>query len=303
VSGITNVPYNDTTAVTWAGVTTSAEAGIYLTVSAEQRHAGYWDAAKASWTVTNTSINNLSGVDYLTIDGLQVHLRGNGSDAAFSITVSTQSNRIVICNNLIRGTGSTSTYNRGIRTNGGHGNKIYNNVISDFGATSQGIYGDNNVVGIVSYIYNNTVSSCTHGIYNSWSNVKAHIKNNIVVNCVSDGYYTVGGWGEESDYNVSYKADDLPIVSQTHSSNTVTVNFVNANEYDFRLTEDNISVIDKGVDLSEDSNCPFTTDIAGTVRGPAWDIGAFEYVSGEPPAPAPAERWIPQMMLRRGGAR
>jgi hypothetical protein len=305
VTGVINVAYNDTTAVTWAGVTTSAEAGIYLTVSAEQRHAGHWDAAKASWTVTNATLNSISGADFIVIDGLQLHVRGNGSDACFAVTISTNFTGLVIRNNLMRGNGSTGQYNRGARLNGGGGNRVYNNIISGFNQSSNVcIDCDSNVAGIKSYVYNNTISSdCYAGIWDSAFNPVMVIKNNIVVNCSYDGYYTSGGWGEGSDYNVSYKADDLPIVSQTHSSNTVTVSFVNTDEFDFRLTETNPCVIDLGTDLSGDSYAPITTDIAGNTRGPAWDIGAFEYESGEPPAPAPAEQWIPQMMLRRGERR
>lgn len=53
----------------------------------------------------------------------------------------------------------------------------------------------------------------------------------------------------------------------------------------YLLGGEDTDAIDKGIDLSEDPYFPFTDDVAFTVRGAAWDLGAFEYVeTGSPVA-------------------
>ena len=52
--------------------------------------------------------------------------------------------------------------------------------------------------------------------------------------------------------------------------------FVDADNDDFHLAAGDTGAKNAGTSLAADANLAFTTDIEGTFRGGAWDIGADE---------------------------
>jgi hypothetical protein len=79
-------------------------------------------------------------------------------------------------------------------------------------------------------------------------------------------------------------SDSDTILTQDGSSPTValrniTLSFANSGSGDFRLASSDTAAIGSGLNLSADSYYPFSTDINGTTRTGAWDVGAFDYIS------------------------
>ena len=98
--------------------------------------------------------------------------------------------------------------------------------------------------------------------------------------------------------NLCYNADnnDIPgtggsIVEKNNYEGTANISFTNTGAYptgDFHLLSGSSNAIDKGVSPAPSYLTSFfTTDRDGNVRpqGAAWDIGAYEYLSGgtQPP--------------------
>jgi len=132
-------------------------------------------------------------------------------------------------------------------------------------------------------------------------------KNNIFYNC-GDGRNrpnfevdsTGGNW--DTDYNVWYHSPASDAYVQYHGTYYTAANWVSANEpggttsqptfvsytqydvdNDLQLGDTDTAAKDNGLDLSS----YYTTDHNGVSRpiGSAWDIGAYEYVSGRPQPP------------------
>jgi hypothetical protein len=138
---------------------------------------------------------------------------------------------------------------------------FYNNVMYGVGASGNtfdisGNYGPcDNVAGVVN-AYNNT-----------WVGVGATIGTSPRVNFVNN-HFIDSSLGGTALQNTSY-------VSQTTSQATAD-GYTSANNY--APTQRTGATVDAGTNLSG----YFTTDILGVSRprGPAWDIGAYEYVQG-----------------------
>lgn len=269
-TGYIDANYRDNTSVTFDAVTFSS-AGITIDVKPEYRTNGVMDVTKSSYT---SEINIATGNVHLR--HLQM-LRLNpwANDAAILITASTTTGTgIEIAYCIIASSAPRGTYCRGIRIRGGHDNYIHNNLFYGWKYSNcYAIDGDLGTTGITSFIYSNTFADNTSGIIDSGYNAVMTVKNNIVQGSGINGYYSSGGWGTGSDYNIGDEGETVP----GDNSTTGVVAFVDTGIRDYRLAESDTLALDTGLTLSD---IP-ALDIAGTARpqGSLWDRGAFERVA------------------------
>ena len=186
-----------------------------------------------------------------------------------------------ISNNIVRGIGGVPSQpgRIGISTfaagTAGSVAKIWNNLVYDF----TGIQID--VAGILlddpdftHYVYNNTVVDGSQGIAPYQGSVVA--KNNLAYNN-TDNYN--GIFNAASTHNLSGPGAD-PQTPGTNARNGVAVTFVNVALDNFHLSAGDLGALNRGTDLSADSNLAFANDIDGGARTAAWDIGADEAGAG-----------------------
>ncbi|MGZ3743221.1 MAG: hypothetical protein ACXWRE_12395 [Pseudobdellovibrionaceae bacterium] len=152
------------------------------------------------------------------------------------------------------------------------------------------------------YWYNNTFYraslNCPDPIYGGAAGAdNFDVRNNVFVGC-GDSMY--GGWytfhSGTGDYNFvsqeDYTQKSTSDFKETHGINGGNPLFVNAqsdcltNKCDFHIAANSI-LINKGVTITgvsaDGTTIPsFSTDKDGNPRTGAWDLGAYEYVSGTP---------------------
>ena len=273
----------DTTAVTIAGYTTSAD--YYINIYApnggtqsltNNRHIGIWDDEK--YIITHTSaaggiINNES--NFTVIEGIQVTNPYTGTSAnRYSIgnAYSTYTN-VTVKDCIVRATG-VGAYTKGIHL-AGCSHQIINCIA--YGFALQGIYASNDTANAGSnYIMNCTAYNCVYGICTGsadYRTYKTQAFNNVSFGCTND--YAGANWDAACSNNAS-EDGTAPGTDIDLSGYTAAQIWTDATNGDFSVKDTDSPLYDAGTDLS----AYFTTDIAGTTRS-SWDIGAFEYVSGE----------------------
>lgn len=134
----------------------------------------------------------------------------------------------------------------------------------------------------------------------------------ICFNCIAGNNtaydYTVQYAGSEARNNISEdttaptggtEITGVSFATDTNQNSGKPVIFTNltAGSENFHLqfsvgTQPNVAI-----DAGYDASSFFATDIDGQTRTGTWDIGADEYVSAEPPAPAPSVPFLPQVMI------
>ncbi|OGS21987.1 MAG: hypothetical protein A2252_00395 [Elusimicrobia bacterium RIFOXYA2_FULL_39_19] len=275
-------PFEDTTACYINGWYTSAKNYIVVRTPASNRHSGIWDDNVYRMNVgTNYCIT--SNEANIRIEGIQFN---NTNDTTNSQALSLGCNDIKgvqdirVTNCIIKGTGNFQYNNvRAIAYAGSHAVgsevRIWNNIIYDFGT----IYSTNVCYGIWAggvdrslYIYNNTVYNCQIGIQKV--NGTVVLKNNLVQGC-TNGY---NGSFDTTDSNMSDLAGDTDL--------TGTVEFSDAANKIFRLTNTDTVARDQGADLTSDSYLRVPNDVKYQPRpfNGAWDIGADEMIDAIAPS-------------------
>lgn len=142
----------------------------------------------------------------------------------------------------------------------GRNNKFYNNIIYDSSSGISVNYGS-----IDSLIANNTIYGNDKGGIMIWSGGGS--RGTRVINNISYG-------------NNGNQIQDNGTGTVLQNNLTTNPNFVNAAGRDFKL-QSGSPAINAGVSLSEVPN-----DADGGTRGPAWDIGAYEFGASPDPAKA-----------------
>lgn len=172
----------------------------------------------------------------------------------------------------------------GMRLNGrdsasGHIIIAYNNFVegwtgcnTDFSLGAS--IGDIGHSGITTTFYNNTLVNNRHGIQIvKYGSGTIKLRNNLAASSASTDYYKEGTSGTfvVADMMTS---DATSPTSDGSASNT----FVDSANGDLRLVTGS-AAINAGLDLSGDSDFPFSIDYDGDTRSGSWDIGADEVVS------------------------
>jgi hypothetical protein len=96
------------------------------------------------------------------------------------------------------------------------------------------------------------------------------VRNSYTQSC-TDGF--VGTYHADSDWNLSDLAGDAP---GANSKNSTDITFVDEANDDFRLDPTDAGAQNSGFTLRYDADNPFDTDILGTSRRAAWDIGPYQ---------------------------
>ncbi len=269
--------FQDTTAFTIDGSTTSDTQYMYVTVPTAERHDGKYNTSKYRLEATN----GVLGVQDLgtVIEGIQIKcLMTNGnSKSAVDIRQTFGTVTIKECIVKLDLTGATDAFNLWGINVVGLANQyraiIVNTLVYD--CVSVGGYPSGNAAGIFvsddladKQIYNCTAQGCSTGYKvddNGAFNVT--LKNCIAQDC-SDGY--LGTWGGSSTNNCSDISSDAP----GSASQTGSVTFVDEAGDDFHLSTSDTVAKANGTNLSTDTDYPFSIDIHGHTRGAVWDIGA-----------------------------
>lgn len=146
---------------------------------------------------------------------------------------------------------------------------VYNNVITNLGGVSIGaIQLDSSINTTKAFnaaIFNNTIVSASACVTGSRGDITASVTNNHFIGPAS--YAGIDTLLEGNNYTNANEAA-ASAVGYTFASN-------------FAPTSGSGPTVNAGIDLSS----YFTTDITGETRGSTWDIGAYEYDAGAPPAP------------------
>ncbi len=271
--------FQDTTAVTINGWTTSATNYIYIYTTSAARHSGKWDASKYSLVVSVAYSGVIVISDpYARIDGLQIENTRAKGDNPLGINVTataTSSSNISISNNIVRasGTGTAGTNTIGINPTTGLNLYVWNNISYDWGY-NLGIGYISTAVNVI--VYNNTlIDGVVAGMYWGFNNApNVRVYNNLVQ-------------GSATNYNINFvDASGNNLSQDTFSPNadyrSRVVTFVASSTDDFHLASTDTSAKDAGTDLSSDAFLAFSTDIDGETRSAPWDIGADEYVAPPP---------------------
>ena len=183
-------------------------------VGVSQRHNGTWDDSKyrieAAGGAPLRIGQNGTGVEYLTIEGLQIYLsavNGNGNAGILLWQTSVADHRI--SNNIIKSVTHASYVYSGIYNYilpSGSEVRIWNNIIYGFdGPQGKGIY--NIDADTTAYVYNNTIYNCYVGCTAIGPTVA---KNNIsMCDVVNSSFtdFTEGGAGFSSASTHNYSSD------------------------------------------------------------------------------------------------
>jgi hypothetical protein len=240
-------------------------------VNNSQRHSGKWDDSKYRLESTAAMYAFENYIKYFVADGLQIKetYTANSVGARAMLLRQSGTTFIKISNNVIALNVTGSGYAKGIDIFDGSNSLVWNNVVYGLpGSIGNGIDIDNCTT--ANYVYNNTAYNVKYGLSaNCGSGV---LKNNIAYNNTTDYY---GGFSSASTNNLSKDASAPPY--NTYYINK-TVNFVDQDNYDLHLAQNDTSARNLGADLSADANLSIATDIDDNSRPTlgAFDIGADE---------------------------
>ncbi len=255
-------------------------------VGASQRHEGRWTAERYHIVTPGIGTNDIA-IESTDMDirviGLQIFVDGDGeiNDRQYGVNLSQQSpaRQSYIGNNIIRSSDFPMNPGlpRGIKADAtGFGATVFiwNNVIYNFGGDDEArgieLTGD----GMTAYLYNNTIANVYPAIFANNDLDTMVMRNNVVIQCASPANCT-GFKGTKTGSN--NHGEGFTGLGTPLPTDQVTDYFVGADDY--RLNSDATHVgelQDQGVDLSADSNLPFSLDLRGAPRVAPWDVGAFE---------------------------
>ena len=280
----------DTTEVTISGYTTGPSNYIKIytphdissEVNQSQRHEGKWDEEKyrierATTSTYQWALEVLD--DHVWIDGLQFILNyshDNSRTIVAGSSISAEENYLKISNNILKGNTLTNdVIGSGIRSSA-QTNKIYawNNIAYGYrdadGTHGVAFYVAGSTANNEAVYYNNTAYGNSTGFYEAMYQ-SGILKNNLAYNNDTD-FST--GFDPLCDYNISSDGT----APGTNSKTNVIVQFADAENYDFHLSNFDTVARDAGTNLSNDPYLAFGDDIDGESRniGGTWDIGADE---------------------------
>ena len=274
----------DTTAVTINGWTTGSANYIKVytpnntatEVNQSQRHSGKWEEEKYRLEIIDSNAI-ISSINFYSIDGLQIKVTASSLVNSHAIrinTISSDNNKVLISNNILRGSISGSASGNGFYINSSSAlSYFWNNIVYDFinGTTiCNGVNLDGK-----SYAYNNTFVNNYYGLHSEGDTIA---KNNIIKGSGNTNSY-IGTFAAGTDYNATDGTDDIGQGSHNKISQTFT--FADEANDDFHLASSDMGARNYGADLSADSYLPITNDIDGHTRSTSIHSGNFDIGADE----------------------
>ena len=277
----------DTTEVSIDGwtISTTQFVKIWTDTAESYRHSGKWETGNKYRLIPN--VDEAFALDinesYTQIIGLMVGLTSNGSRTSYLKGIRFR-NAVtgIVSQCIVKGkTGIDNSVGIHVLYDTNTGPfYVVNNIVFDIpGTGSYGILTENGTTNQAAFIYNNTVVDCTSGIGNSRYQQQT-LKNNIVKGATSSPFY--GDWLLASNNATNVADSQIAAATETGTRESQTFTFVNEATDDFHLASNDAGALGYGLNLYNDADYPFQTDIDGQDRGGAaatWDIGADEYVS------------------------
>ena len=273
---------SDTRSLRIDGWRTGPNNYIHIYTTPQARHNGKWKSNAYRLVSADPSIAPLDLKEsYIRIDGLQIYAdlvtnprAPNYGVYIYNLADATTTADIRISNSIIRGTASAPNgigiFIENVASPAVF--KIWNNIVYDFPTVGirDSSFNSGGVSGYL-YLYNNLVYNTGVGFYprGTPSGRPAAIYNNIAAGNTND-YSPYASFSSAAN-NISADA-----TSPNAAFRNRTVIFVNAAARDFHLGTSDTAARNQGIDLSMDSNLPFTIDIDGQTRLNPWDIGPDE---------------------------
>jgi hypothetical protein len=268
------------------GWTTSTDYYIYVLTHPSFRHSGKWDE-----TTHRLAVNSAGAVSCIRVyennvrfNGIQAYMNMiNAFYSALTFDYASGGEDHHLSNSILRMKVETPGGSRKVVVaNDGATTKVWNNVFYDgVGSSAVGFYNGTGTT----YLYNNTFQNCRTGLYSN-TNDSVIAKNNIFIDCT----YPASKSGDASAVlaaGTNYNTTDDSSLNYTVTGGgndkdrlNQIFYFVDVDNHDFRLAEDDPGAKGHGVDLTNDPNISFSTDLAGFTRTAPWDIGALNYLLG-----------------------
>lgn len=270
------------------GWTTDSDSDIRIIAADGYRaHASGYDTA--CYRLETGTANGIDlAEDYVTLDGIQVYIASNVA-TRYCIGAEAQgaNNLIVVSNCRVRGNASTTVALRGIW--GIDANTImvvWNTIVERTGTQARAI---TNGAGTM------TCHNCL--AYGAYAGFYKQAGTMNIYNCVSlnndddfEGSPTVISYCASDDNDTT----DATNVAEDGGGADWTGDFTDGSGGDWTLLVGSNLV---GATTDKSSGL-FSDDIDGTARGATWDVGPFEYVSGEPLAAVYSGRGVGRGILR-----
>jgi hypothetical protein len=256
----------------FTGWNTNSTHGVKIYPSAGRRHAGVFDATKATLYGTGWSGSHLQiPITNFTVDGLQFAFASGGNTYAIEISSAVGSKNYVT--NCIFA-GNVNMFG-GLKIDAAVC-RVWNNIFYDYTSTdgsSGGIrvasFGQSDTL----YGYSNSFINCFVGI-NKYGSSFATFINNLLSGCTTD---MTSSSGQTNLYCASSNNNSKGLdPAGTGNRFSQTFTFV-AGTKSYLLAGTDAGARNFGLDLRADIHLPVTTDIVGNVRGASADIGASEY--------------------------
>ena len=281
----------------WSGWTTDTESRIIIQVDATDRNTTTIFSTSYPYIEISVSGANERAIsiaeNFAEVYGFQLKITNNGNDNCEGIRASSVSgaSEIVVAYNRVWGVITGAVDCEGINIDDSEITAIvHNNIVYDFDTSgSDCIFLDEHAAG---FVYSNVVYNCDRGILETdGSPIKAY--NNITYG------NTNNWWGNESattgfsgSNNASTAGGDANGDCPDDLGGTcITIaedgsDLTNVAAYDFSITDTDSQLYNVGKDLDADLGVGWQDDILGVDRddNTPWDIGAFEFVAGAPPA-------------------
>lgn len=251
------------------GWTTSSACDIKIIAADGYRaKASGWDDSCYVLDALDTNGPDLAE-DYVTLDGLQIAVTTNVA-ARYILAAEAQgaNNLVIISNCRLRGNASTTVALRGIYSIDANTiTRVYNTIVERTGTQARAV---TNVAGTMN-VFNCLSYGAYAGFYKQGGTM--NIYNSVSLNNDDDF--------EGSPNVISYCASDdndttdATNVAEDGGGADWTGDFTDGSGGDWTLLAAS-NLVGATADRSAGL---FTTDIDGTTRGAAWDVGPFEYVA------------------------
>jgi len=273
----------DTTAVAIMGWTTSVTqyVKVWTDPAESYRHNGTWQTGNKYRLTTPSDVILLQITDCpnVKICGLQLEITVGSSN--YNINIYGTFDEIYVLQCIFK---NTNVVARGVYQDAVGDCYVINNLFIDFTSAYGTAISQSDRIGAYLYAYNNTIINCLIGIDAGFSDCYIVAKNNLYDSqglSGADGYVGIAQF-HNSDYNISDISGDTTGISASYRSGEITnVTYLNEGADDFHLALNDTGALSFGLNLYNDANYPFQTDIDGQDRGgsgAAWDIGADQHM-------------------------